>query len=178
MNEAKFKILIENFSPTLLAETFQRSHDLFRVKQDLIISSKNEQFVDMVQIGEFELEDNAKIVVVSARVLSPLSQRSGRKNQYDVAKKILKDNGSRYNAGIFVYYDSKGDFRVSLVYAEYVGTKVDYSTFRRFTYFVSKDQKNVTFIQQISPFNFVNIKQLKGLFSVEKVTKLFPSVLF
>lgn len=173
MNEAKFKILIENFSPTLLAETFQKSNDFFRIKQNLIVSSKNDQFVDMVQLGEFELEDNTKIVVISAKVLSPLSERSGRKNQYDVAKKILKDNGSRYNAGIFIYYDSKGDFRMSLVYAEYLGTKVDYSTFRRFTYFVSKEQKNVTFIQQVSPFNFLNLKQLKELFSVEKVTKEF-----
>jgi hypothetical protein len=173
MNEAKFKTLIENFSPTLLAETFQKSNDFFRIKQDLIISSKNDQLVNMAQLGEFELEDNTKVVVVSAKVLSPLSERSGRKSQYDEAKKILKDNGFRYNAGIFVYYDSKGDFRMSLVYVEYLGTKIDYSTFRRFTYFVSKEQKNVTFIQQVAPFNFLNLKQLKELFSVEKVTKEF-----
>ncbi|MDD2626632.1 MAG: TaqI-like C-terminal specificity domain-containing protein [Candidatus Methanomethylophilus sp.] len=172
MNEAKFKILIENFSPTLLAETFQKSHDLFRIKQDLILTNKNEKFTDIVQLGDFMLEDNANILVVSVKALPPLSERSGRKNQYDIAKKILKDN-PRYNAGIFVYYDSKGDFRMSLIYAEYLGIKVDYSTFKRFTYFVSKEQKNITFIQQVSPFNFTNLTQLKELFSVEKVTKEF-----
>ncbi|MFA6374270.1 MAG: TaqI-like C-terminal specificity domain-containing protein [Candidatus Paceibacterota bacterium] len=172
MNEAKFKILIENFSPALLAETFQKSHDFFRIKQNLILANKNEKITDIVQLGDFTLEDDTNILVVSAKTLSPLSERSGRKNQYDIAKKILKDN-PRYNAGIFVYYDSKVDFRMSLIYAEYLGTKVDYSTFRRFTYFVSKEQKNITFIQQVSPFNFLNLAQLKELFSVEKVTKEF-----
>lgn len=172
MNEAKFKILIENFSPALLAETFQKSHDFFRIKQDLILTNKNDKITDIVQLGDFVLEDNTNILVVSAKALSPLSERSGRKNQYDIAKKILKDN-PRYNAGIFVYYDNRGDFRMSLIYAEYLGTKVDYSTFRRFTYFISREQKNITFIQQVSPFNFLNLTQLKELFSVEKVTKEF-----
>lgn len=172
MNEHRFKILIENFSPELLVETFQKSHDFFRIKKNLILSTKNDSFSEITQLGEFELEDNTRILVISAKTSSSLSERSGRKNQYDIAKKILKDNHS-YNAGIFVFYDNKGDFRMSLIYAEYLGTKVDYSTFRRFTYFVSNSLENVTFIQQVSPFKFTKLKELKELFSVEKVTREF-----
>lgn len=172
MNVDRFKILVDNFSPTLLTETFQRSHDFFRIKENLSFQYKNEQLVDFNQLGYFELEDSTNIIVVCARVLFSLNERAGRKNQYDIAKKILKDN-PRYNAGIFVFYDSKGDFRMSLVYAEYLGIKIDYSTFRRFTYFVSKQQTNTTFLQQVAPFNFTNLPELKELFSVEKVTKEF-----
>lgn len=172
MNETRFKNLIKNFSPELLTETFKKSHEFFRIKNDLIISIKDDKFTNVNQFGEFELEDNTKVLAISAKTLTPLSERSGRRNQYDIAKKILKDN-PRFNAGIFVYYDNKGDFRMSLIYAEYLGTKVDYSAFRRFTYFVSNSLENVTFIKQVAPFNFTKLKELKDLFSVEKVTKEF-----
>jgi len=172
MNENRFKNLIKNFSPELLTETFQKSHEFFRPKNDLNISIKDDKFTNISQFGEFELEDNTKILAISAKILTPLSERSGRKNQYDIAKKILKDN-PRFNAGIFIYYDNKGDFRMSLIYAEYLGTKVDYSAFRRFTYFVSSSLENITFINQVAPFNFTKLKELKDLFSVEKVTKEF-----
>lgn len=172
MNEDKFKILIDNFSPSLLAETFQRSHDFFRIKQNLLPAFSDKQFADFSQLGDFELEDNTSVVVICARSLTHLNERASRKAQYDISKKILKSFQTS-RAGIFVYYDSKGDFRISLIYADYVGIRVNYSTFRRFTYFVSKQQANTTFLQQVGKFDFTNFQELKELFSVEKVTKEF-----
>ncbi len=172
MNEDKFKTLIDNFSPSLLAETFQRSHDFFRIKQNLLPTFSDKQFADFSQLGDFELEDNTSVVVICARSLTHLNERASRKAQYDISKKILK-SFLKSRAGIFIYYDSKGDFRISLIYADYVGVKVNYSTFRRFTYFVSKEQTNTTFFQQVAPFDFTNFQELKEVFSVEKVTKEF-----
>ncbi len=172
MNEDKFKTLIDNFSPSLLAETFQRSHDFFRIKQNLLPTFSDKQFADFSQLGDFELEDNTSVVVICARSLTHLNERASRKAQYDISKKILK-SFLKSRAGMFIYYDSKGDFRISLIYADYVGVKVNYSTFRRFTYFVSKEQTNTTFFQQVAPFNFTNFQELREVFSVEKVTKEF-----
>lgn len=171
MSQVKFQKLINDFSPASLAEVF-RSHDFFRIKENTLASFSNEQFTEFTQLGDFDLEDNTNIIVVCARSLTPLNERASRKNQYDLSKKVLK-NFIKARAGIFVYYDNKGDFRMSLIYADYVGTKINYSTFRRFTYFVSKDQKNITFLQQVTSLNFTNFKELKDLFSVEKVTKEF-----
>ena len=80
----------------------------------------------------------------------------------------------RYAAGIFVFYDDKGDFRFSLVY-DIISTegKRTWSNFRRYTYFVSKEQTNKTFIKQIGDADFSTIESIKEAFSVEKVTKQF-----
>ncbi len=171
MSQVKFQKLIDDFSSTSLAEVF-KSHDFFKFKQNSLTAFDDKQFIDFLQIGDFDLEDNTNVVVICARSLAPLNERASRKAQYDLGKKILK-NFQTARAGIFVYYDSKGDFRMSLIYADYVGTKVNYSTFRRFTYFVSKQQKNVTFLQQVASLKFTSFKELKELFSVEKVTKEF-----
>ncbi|WP_337871664.1 TaqI-like C-terminal specificity domain-containing protein, partial [Ignavibacterium sp.] len=45
--------------------------------------------------------------------------------------------------------------------------------FRRFTYFVSKDQTNKTFLNQIGEGDFTSLESIKEAFSVEKVTKQF-----
>lgn len=171
MSQVKFQKLIDDFSAASLAEIL-KSHDFFRVQQNPLPTFNDKQFTDFSQLGDFDLEDNVNIIVICSRSLTPLNERASRKTQYDLGKKILK-NFPKARAGIFVYYDSKGGFRMSLIYADYVGTKVNYSTFRRFTYFVSKQQKNVTFLQQVASLKFTNFKELKELFSVEKVTKEF-----
>ncbi|QQS60358.1 Eco57I restriction-modification methylase domain-containing protein [Candidatus Falkowbacteria bacterium] len=171
MSQIKFQKLINDFSPESLVDVL-KSHDFFRIKHNLLVDFNDKQFIDFIQLGDFDLEDNTNIVVICARSLGSLNERTSRKTQYDISKKILK-NFQKSRAGIFVYYDSKGDFRISLIYADYVGIKVNYSTFRRFTYFVSKEQTNTTFFQQVSSFNFTKFEELREMFSVEKVTKEF-----
>ena len=144
MSQIKFQQLINDFSPASLSDII-KSHDFFRVKQNSLPTIKDEKFTDFSQLGDFDLEDNTNIVVICARSLAHLNERASRKTQYDISKKILKIF-QKSRAGVFIYYDSKGDFRVSLIYADYLGTKVNYSTFRRFTYFVSKPQTNTTTI--------------------------------
>ena len=80
---------------------------------------------------------------------------------------------SAYSACIFIFYDKGGSFRFSLVYPEAVGTKREWSNFRRFTYFVSKELTNKTFLQRIGNGDFSTLDKIKDAFSVEKVTKEF-----
>jgi len=171
MSQIKFQNLINDFSVISLADVL-KGHDFFRIKQNLLPAFGDKQFIDFTQLGDFDLEDDTNIIVICARSLTPLNERASRKTQYDISKKILK-NFLKSRAGMFVYYDNKGDFRISLVYADYVGVKVNYSTFRRFTYFVSKQQTNTTFLQQVASLDFTNFTELKEMFSVEKVTKEF-----
>jgi len=78
-----------------------------------------------------------------------------------------------YSAGIFIFYDDGGNFRFSLIYPEAVGTKREWSNFRRFTYFVSRELTNKTFLQRVGDGNFSTLEKIKDAFSVEKVTKEF-----
>jgi len=95
-------------------------------------------------------DEGQNLIVCAFKVQKSLSEKSGKKAQYEKAKKILKD--LQADSAIFIFHDKNGNFRFSLIYANYLGKKRDWSTFRRFTYFVSRDQTNKTFLQRmISP---------------------------
>ncbi|WP_337867138.1 hypothetical protein, partial [Ignavibacterium sp.] len=153
-------------------ETFLRSKSrTFKVFNESIDTDKD-NFTDGIKFGEFTTNDTSpnELVVYCFKVNKPLTERSGKKAQYDLAKKILKQE-IRYSAGIFIFYDDKLDFRFSLIYdIPLSATKRDWSNFRRFTYFVSKDQTNKTFLNQIGEGDFTSLESIKEAFSVEKVT--------
>ena len=86
-------------------------------------------------------------------------------------KRILRETQS--DVGIFIFYDEKDNFRFSLIYANYRGTRRNWSSFRRFTYFVSPELTNKTFLQRIGDSDFSSLKEIKEAFSVEKVTRAF-----
>ena len=132
----------------------------------------DERFTGFKAIGEIVFNPNEKLVAVAATVLGDLTERSGKKAQYEKAKRILKDY-MKYDAGIFVFSDPAGSFRFSLVYGQAEGTKKSWSNFRRFTYFVSKDQTNKTFYDRIGRCDFSSLDIIKDAFSVEKVNKEF-----
>ncbi len=72
-------------------------------------------FSDFQAIGEINFSPGEKLVVITANIVGDLTERSGKKAQYEKAKKILKQY-MRYDAGIFVFSDPAGNFRLSLVY--------------------------------------------------------------
>ncbi len=94
-------------------------------------------FSDFQAIGEINFSPGEKLVVITANIAGDLTERSGKKAQYEKAKKILKKY-MRYDAGIFVFSDPTGNFRLSLVYGTPDATRLVWSNFRRFTYFISK----------------------------------------
>ena len=140
-----------------------------------MVSTDKADFTDGLQVGTFTTNDTNEheLAAYCFKVQKPLSERLGKKAQYDLAKRILKQE-QRYFAGIFVFYDDKGDFRFSLIY-DILSTegKRSWSNFRRFTYFVSKEQTNKTFIQQMTEADFSALEKIKDAFSVEKVTEEF-----
>ena len=54
-----------------------------------------------------------------------------------------------------------------------MGNRRQWSNFRRFTYFVSAELTNKTFLTRVGDGGFLSLEKIKDVFSVEKVTKEF-----
>lgn len=174
MTEDALTDLVSNFSPhklLLFFRDFKRLRDFAPIKESLA-HLDGENFSLIEKIGELKFPDKEQLIVCAIKVTKDLTERSGKKAQFDLAKKILGYFQDLYD-GIFVFYDSEGNFRFSLIYANYYGTRRSFSNYRRFTYFVSKRLYNKTFIQRMREADFTRMDGIKEAFSVEKVTKEF-----
>ena len=175
MARIKLEEIIELFEIGEFSQFFRlktRVEGNFRPSDERLSQYDDADFSDFAKIGQIEFSGSQRMLVAGAKVLKDLSERSGKKAQYEKAKRMLREL-SAYSAGIFIFYDKNGHFRFSLVYPESVGTKREWSNFRRFTYFVSKELTNKTFLQRVGDGDFSTLEKIKDAFSVEKVTKEF-----
>lgn len=170
-HQTLLKTLIESFSPQNLTTFFREKNRDFKPATEILSALEDTQFVQGEKLGYIPFNDFENLGIYTLQVNHDLKERSGKKVQYDFAKKILKETDE--DAGIFVFYDTTGNFRFSLVFANYLGKVRDYSNFRRFTYFVSPQLTNKTFLQRIGEADFKSLDSIKEAFSVEKVTKDF-----
>jgi type I restriction-modification system DNA methylase subunit len=172
MNDERLNRLIEDFNYRNLNLFFRSKCENYAEAPEDLSHYSSERFGDFQKLGEIRFDSGDKLVIASALVGGDLSERSGKRDQYEKAKKILKDLAV-YDAGFFIFHDNTGSFRFSLVYAQFQGTKRTFSNFRRFTYFVSKDQTNKTFRIRVGGCTFPSLEAIKDAFSVEKVNKEF-----
>ncbi|MFA5857436.1 MAG: hypothetical protein WC955_00055 [Elusimicrobiota bacterium] len=166
--------IIDKFDLQRLKRLFSEKNSKFRPSEESFGHYDTGNFSGGMKLGELSLDDGVLLVCAfeaKFEAKQELSERSGKKAQYELGKKILKETQS--DAGIFVFYDIQGSFRFSLIYANYLGTKRDWSAFRRFTYFVGNGLTNKTFKQRIGDGDFSSLKDIKDAFSVEKVTEEF-----
>jgi adenine-specific DNA-methyltransferase len=165
--------IIESFSIEKFIHFFREKNRNFRPLSEKLDYYRDDYFTSGKIIGEIEFQNEKKdkLITCAFQSLKELTERSGKKKQYEIGKRILKDTNR--DAGIFIFYDRNGNFRFSLIYTEYSGTRRKYSFFKRFTYFVSKEKTNKTFLQQIGQGDFSSLEKIKEAFSVEPVTKQF-----
>src|SRR3990172_4800416 len=172
--------LINDFQVDNFTRFFREKNRSFAPRTEALSQYDDAHFRNGVKLGEIQfgqdlspkyLIGDEKMLICAFEANQPLSERSGKKAQYEKGKKILKESQS--DAGIFIFYNPQGNFRFSLIYANYLGNKRDWSAFRRFTYFVSPSETNKTFLNQIGEGDFSSLEKIKGAFSVEKVTKEF-----
>jgi len=171
MSKEILQNIVDDFSPEKFIRFFRDKNHSFTPFQESIDYYNDEDFSDGKKLGEIAFTPGEKLIVYSFKVNKDLTERSGKKAQYVKSKKILKE--IQADAGIFVFHDSESNFRFSLIYIDYFGTKRKWNNFRRFTYFVSKDFTNKTFLQRVGEGDFSTLKNIKDVFSVEKVTKDF-----
>lgn len=127
---------------------------------------------DLQKLGKIEFDDGRRLVVLAGGLDGELTSQSGKLRQFEIAKKVLK--AEYWDAGIFVFHDGAGHFRFSWITAQYTGNRREFSSFRRYTYFVTPDaDQNRTFIEQIGKADFTSIEKITEAFSVEPITKAF-----
>jgi len=128
-------------------------------------------FDDARQLGIIELPESQSVLVAAVHIAGELTTRSSKKIQYELGKRILK--AGNHNAGIFAFYDGTGRFRLSLITVTYSGTRRQFSTFRRYTFFVDPQLPNKTFVNQIGRADFSSLEKLLEAFSLEAVSDAF-----
>lgn len=130
-----------------------------------------DKYESIIKIGKAEI-DKDELIVIASKTNEPLTERTGKKNQYEIAKTILKDESA--DASLFIFYDDEGNFRFSYIQRNWTEKGENkYSTFKRYTYFVSPSQTNRTFIKQIDACNFNSLDEIIQAFSVEPLNKQF-----
>ncbi len=171
MSKEILQDIIKDFNPDKFVRFFREKNRAFTPRREDLSQYDDNNFRNGIKLGEIKFSQDEKMLICAFEANKPLSERSGKKAQYKEGKKILKESQS--DAGIFIFYNPQGNFRFSLIYANYLGKKRDWSAFRRFTYFVSPSETNKTFLKQIGEEDFPSLDKIKDAFSVEKVTKEF-----
>ncbi|HXK97578.1 MAG TPA: hypothetical protein PK828_06875, partial [Limnochordia bacterium] len=164
--------LCKGFASDKLSSALRVAAPSFRPVQDSLEAVVDDDLFNKAeQIGLIELQNAQSVVVATIHTKRELNIRSGKRKQYELAKRILRYKA--HDAGIFAFYDDSGRFRFSLVTVAYHGTKREYSTFKRYTFYVDPCLSNKTFIQQIQKASFTDISGILETFSIEAVSDEF-----
>lgn len=181
MSDAKriLESIIDEYSVEKFGRFFREKSNQFAPRQETYSRYEDNNFTNGIKIGEINFFEIDSLLICVFEVTKALSERAGKKAQYDKAKSILKSTeNQKYSAGIFIFYDQTGNFRFSLVYPESIGTRRQWNNFRRFTYFVSPEFTNKTFLKQIGVKEFLRLDDIKAAFSITAVTNLFYDEFF
>jgi len=169
--------LIHNFSIENLQEVLLAKNPDFELYQERLFSPfEDEFFTEIYEIGKVKLKDNTLLKAYAIKVAINLTERTSKKKQFDIAKKILNSE-TGLDAGIFTFFDEARNFRFSLVYKIYKSTergiKKEFSYYKRYTYYISPELPNKTFKLALRDADFSSLDTLIEAFSVEKVTEEF-----
>lgn len=167
--------LIQNISRDKITTFFRRKATAFRPDMermdDRIADLDGEKFQELYKLGEVAYSNSDELLVFSCKYLGELTARSSKKLQYEIAKKVLKEELK--DAAIFIFYDEAGKFRFSLIRANYAGFKKDLTHWKRYTYFIDPSKSNKTFFKRIDGCSFASLDAIIKAFSIEAVTDDF-----
>lgn len=169
--------IIDDCAPEKFALFFRKLMKFAEEKEPSALARFSDtDFTNARKLGEIRFSPDETLLVASFQVTKELSERAGKKAQYEKARKVLKE--TRMSAGIFIFCDTHGNFRFSLVYPEATGRTRQWNNFRRFTYFVSKEFTNKTFLERIGGGDFSTLEKVKEAFSIGPVTDIFYKEFF
>jgi adenine-specific DNA-methyltransferase len=167
--------LILNFSIKSIADFFKSKISSFSPNSenlDYIIDDNHfANFSDLQKIGEVEFKNAEDLLVFACKYNGELSERSSKKRQFEIAKKVLKEDFK--DGAIFIFYDKNNCFRFSFIRKNYGNKEQKYSSWKRYTYFVDPNQTNKTFKNRIEGCNFSSLDDIQEAFSVEKLNRKF-----
>lgn len=133
----------------------------------------DKDFIEISQIGKINIPNSvpSDCGIYSLKVANPLTERSSRKKQFDIARNIITQE--RVESGIFIFFEENKSFRLSFIYPIYQGKERKYSNYKRNSFFVSKDESNKTYLLQMDKYSMNSFDEIKDMFSIEKVSSLF-----
>jgi hypothetical protein len=166
----RLSALTEGFSLEKLERYLLSKGFIVNVRPVYDIQDIEEKYkvLDIKEIGYIRLKQDEDLIVFAIK-LDNLTERTSKKNQFDIAKRLL---GQKFY-GLFVFYDDNKNFRLSFVFKTTYGTKAKYNHYKRFTFYVSPNLPNKTFINQLKDCDFTNLESIKQAFSTQPITKEF-----
>ncbi|MEO0135471.1 MAG: Eco57I restriction-modification methylase domain-containing protein [candidate division WOR-3 bacterium] len=132
---------------------------------------EDERFKEIYQIGDTKLKDDTSFSVFIINHSGELTERTSKKKQFELAKKILRD--FFYDAGFFIFYDKDKNFRFSLIHSIYKGTKREFSHYKRYTYYVEKGRPYRTFKKALYELEIKDLNSVLRAFAVKPLIKEF-----
>lgn len=167
--------LIQNFSIKSVADFFKTKISSFSPnseKLDYVLKEADfTHFSNLQKIGEVEFNNSDELIVFTCKFQGILSERSSKKRQFEIAKKVLKEDFK--DGAIFIFYDDNDCFRFSFIRKNYGNKDQKFSNWKRYTYFVDPSRTNKTFKNRINGCNFSSLEDIQEAFSVEKLNKKF-----
>jgi adenine-specific DNA-methyltransferase len=168
--------LIQKFSVNTASDFFYSKISSFvKISEniDAVLNQKDfEHFSNLQKLGEATFNDSTDLLVFACKFNGELSERSSKKKQFQIAKKVRQEDNK--DASVFIFYDDKGCFRFSFIRKNY-GEKGDkkLTNWKRFTYFIDPKATNKTFRDRFAKKNFTSLDEIQEAFSVEKLNKKF-----
>ena len=167
--------LIQNFSVKSIADFFKNKISSFSPNSenlDYILKDADfAHFSELQKIGQVEFSNSDELIVFACKFQGVLSERSSKKRQFEIAKKVLKEDFK--DGAIFIFYDSNDCFRFSFIRKNYGNKDQKFTNWKRYTYFVDPSRTNKTFKNRINGCNFGSLEDIQEAFSVEKLNKKF-----
>ncbi len=167
--------LIPSFSVENAISFFKKNIRSFKTESEdfshILKSDDLEKFSLVKKIGEASLDGSGDLLVFTAKFNGDLSERTSKKIQFEIAKKILKNDFK--DGAIFIFYDKTGNFRFSFIRRNYGDKENKHTNWKRYTYFVDKEKTNKTFKDRIGNCTFSSLDEIQEAFSVEKLNKEF-----
>ena len=175
---ATINTLINNISNQNIRYFFENKIASFKPEKDVFTNAVKEEspYSDPVKIGHAVLYNHEELLVFTCEYNKELTARSAKKQQFEIAKKVLKEDFK--DGAIFIFYDGQGNFRFSFIRRNYGDKSSKYSNWKRYTYYVSPSETNKTFKTRIDSCSFKDLDSIQEAFSVEKLTKDFYNELF
>lgn len=163
--------LIQKVSENTIQDFFKSKISSFKPNPEESTLELPEQFSQLTHLGTAQYDDSDELLVFSCRYEGELTQRSSKKKQFEIAKKVLKEDFK--DGTIFVFYDDTGNFRFSFIRRQYGDQDEKYTPWRRYTYFVQPHKNNKTFRNRMNTCAFNSLDAIQEAFSVEPLSKEF-----
>lgn len=165
--------IISNISNQNISLFFENKITSFKPEKDVFTNAVNEgtSYSDPIKIGHAELKNHEELLVFTCQYNKELTARSAKKQQFEIAKKVLKEDFK--DGAIFIFYDAQGNFRFSFIRRNYGDKTAKYSNWKRYTYYVEPSKQNKTFKNRIENCHFDSLDSIQEAFSVEPLSKQF-----